>query len=61
MDITDQIDFIKEMIHPLYTIEEEPLKSNNSPIRKNSLIWNKEIYLLNLMCKNLSTSNDKYR
>ena len=33
MDVTDQIDFIKEMIHPLYTIEEEPLNSNNPPIQ----------------------------
>ena len=32
MDATDQIDFIKEMIHPLSIVEEEPFNSNNLTI-----------------------------
>jgi len=52
MDVADQIDFIEEMIHPLCGIEEKPLNGNNLPIRQNSLVWHKEMYLVNFICKN---------
>ena len=47
MDATNQIDFIKEMIHPLSGIKEKPLNCNNLPIWQNSLLWHKEICLVN--------------
>ena len=52
MDVADQIDFIEEMIHPLCAIEEKPLNGNNLPIWQNSLLWHKEMYLVNFICKN---------
>lgn len=38
VDVTDKINFIKEMIHPLSCIEEKPLDCNGFSIRQNSLL-----------------------